>query len=208
MSCMTLSNGICRGCKDNVGGIKKAYFIDVCEVDAMGAFTVDNTNNGVITDYATSASWYSFIPSKHTGNYVETINVSQENGTVYYNGVLTLNYTKAEQSKINTIIEMAKGELAMIFLDENDKYWWLGGIKYTESYSGSPLTISRTVNADSTNGCVIGGTSFQTGTAMADANGGSLTFTCDMGKPAIEVVPGQSSQIKTDLATADTACSC
>lgn len=208
MSCMTLTNGICRGCKDNVGGIKKAYFIDVCEVDGMGAFTTGT--NGEITDYATSVNWYGFVPSKHTGNYVETINVSTENGTVYYNGVLTLNYTKAEQSKINTIIEMAKGELAMIFLDENDKYWWLGGIKYTESYSGSPVTITRNVTADSTNGCVIGGTSFQTGTAMADANGGALTFTCDMARPAIEVIPatGAGAVLSGDLATADTACAC
>lgn len=200
-TCMTLTNGICRGCRDNVGGIKKAYFVNVCDVDSAGTFSVD-TSEGFITDYTNGITWLPFVPTKHTGNYVETINISVENGTVYYNGVVTLNYTKAEQSKINTITELGKGDVAMIFMDGNNKLWWIGGISVTTT-SGIPSAVT----ADSTNGATIGGTSFQTGTAMADANGGSLTFTIDMAHPAMEVRPTSTGKLGTDLATADSVCS-
>lgn len=200
-TCMTLTNGICRGCRDNVGGIKKAYFVNVCDIDSAGTFSVDTTE-GFITDYTNGLTWLPFVPTKNTGNYVETINISIENGTVYYNGVVTLNYTKAEQSKINTITELGKGDVAMIFMDGNNKLWWIGGISVITT-SGIPTAVT----ADITNGATIGGTSFQTGTAMADANGGSLTFTVDMAHPAMEVRPTSTGKLGIDLDTADSVCS-
>lgn len=200
MSCMTLTSGICRGCRDNVGGIKKAFFTNACDLEfyngtGVGAFQLGT--DGEIADYANSISWYPFVPSQHTGNYVETLNVSVENGTVYYNGVLTLAFNKMEQKKRNVIGEMAKGDLAIIFQDENNKYWWIGGLKITDA-GGKPTSVV----ADSSVGCVLGGTSFQTGTAMADSNGGSLTFTIDMAKPAIEVIPKAGGKLESDLESA------
>ena len=207
-SCMTLTSGICRGCRDNVGGIKKAWLIDVCELGKIDKFTLNAQAPGEIQDYTllsafTSLKWFVFTPNKHTGNYVETINVSVENGTIYYNGVLTLPYTKGEQYKLNQIFEMGKGDLAIIFLDENNKYWLLGGVSVVTT-NGYPTEVK----VDTTAGVVIGGTSFQTGTAMADANGGSLTFTVDMAHPAMEIIPKTGGTLATDLQTAESGCGC
>lgn len=211
-NCMTLTSGICRGCRDNVGGIKRAWFANICDLRNIDKFTVDFkeddqgiSGTGAITDYELISTgkinWYCFRPSKHTGNYVETINISVENGTVYYNGVLGLNYNKAEQAKLNTVFEMSKGDLAMIFEDGNGRFWWLGGLNVTTT-GGIPSQVTT----DITNGVVIGGTSFQTGTAMADANGGALTFTIDMAHPAMEVVFSAGGRLDSDIQAAEAAC--
>lgn len=191
-NCMTLTGNICRGCLDNVGGIKKAYFASTkeleCAIGTTGGITLNSTTtSGEIGDitYATGAvcNWFKFEPSKNTGNYVETINISAENGTTFYNGVLTMNYNKQEMTKINTISEMAKGDITILFQDANNKYWLLTGLNATVT-SGIPTAYTL----DGDNGCMLGGTSFQTGTAKGDANGASITFTCDMSRPIVEVV--------------------
>lgn len=203
-SCLTITNGICRDCLDSVGGIKKAYLASMEDINtAVASFTLDATD-GHIEDYAyntgvTELKWYPLVPQKNTSNYVETINISAENGTLYYNGVLTMNFGKMSMLKLNTIHEMAKGDMGIVFLDGNGKYWFLGGLNVTVT-AGVPTAIT----VDETNGCTLGSTSFQTGTAKADANGASLTFTVDMQHPVVEVVP--KTNIAADFATADALC--
>lgn len=204
-SCLTITNGICRDCLDSVGGIKKAYLAAMDELaNGVASFSLSNTD-GHITDYTyntgiTNINWYPLVPQKNTSNYVETINISQENGTLFYNGVLTMNFGKMTMLKLNTINEMAKGDIGILFVDGNNKMWFLGGLNVTVT-SGIPSAIS----VDGTNGCLIGNQSFTTGTAKGDANGASLTFTCDMQHPVVEV-DANGANIAVDLATADALC--
>lgn len=207
-SCLTITNGICRDCLDSVGGIKKAYLCPTQDLYTLLA-SVDPENpitDGHIADYTLAdpnnpVKWYPLVPQKNTSNYVETINISAESGTLFYNGVLTMNFGKMTQVKLNTIHEMAKGDMTVVFLDGNGKYWWFGGLNVTVS-GGVPATFT----IDETNGCTLGSTSFQTGTAKADANGASLTFTCDMPHPVVEVDVENSTKIKADFIAADGRC--
>lgn len=205
-NCLTITNGLCRQCLDSVGGVKKAYLISMEDFnDAIASFSLDATD-GFITDYTyntgfTACKWYPLVPQKNTSNYVETINISAENGTLFYNGVLSMNFGKMTMAKLNTINEMAKGDMGVLFVDGNNKMWFLGGLNVTVT-GGVPTAIT----IDPTNGCVLGNQSFATGTAKGDANGASLTFTCDMQHPVVEVQPKVGGGIETDLATADALC--
>lgn len=205
--CMTLTNGICRGCLDNIGGVKKVYFANTKELYcAEPTFTVSTTEPGAIENISfggTTPKFYKLEPSKNTANYVETINISQENGTMYYNGVLSVNYNKQETLKRNVVSELAKGDSTVIFVDGNNKYWLFTGLNVTTA-GGVPTGFSL----DGDNGCVLGGTSFQTGTAKADANGAALTFTCDMSASAVELIrpAGATTGIWPILDTADEDC--
>lgn len=207
-SCLTITNGICRDCLDSVGGIKKAYLCPTQDLyTQLASVDLENPNvDGHIDDYTYAdpnnpVKWYPLVPQKNTSNYVETINISAENGTLFYNGVLTMNFGKMSQVKLNTIHEMAKGDMSIVFVDGNGLYWWLGGLNVTVS-GGIPTKIT----VDETNGATVGSTSFQTGTAKADANGASLTFTCDMQHPVVQVLPKTGGNIESDFATADALC--
>lgn len=205
-SCLTITNGICRDCLDSVGGVKKAYLISMEDLNSgVASFLLDATD-GHITDYTyntgfTTIKWYPLVPQKNTSNYVETINISAENGTLFYNGVLSMNFGKMTMLKLNSINEMAKGDMGILFVDGNNKMWFLGGLNVTVT-AGVPTAIT----VDATNGCTLGNQSFSTGTAKGDANGASLTFTCDMQHPVVEVQPKVGGQIEADLATADALC--
>lgn len=180
-NCMSLSCGVGRGCMDNVGGLKSIYITDNCLMD----WDLTINSDSVITDYTSNVTWYKFIPAKHSSNYTETINVSAEAGTLYYEGVVTALFNKMTAEKRNTFGELAKGETAVLFVDNNNNMWLVG---------------------EPENGCVFGGTSFQTGTALADSNGNNVTFTCQMAQPAFMVEPATGGKLETDLATADAAC--
>lgn len=182
-SCLTLTSGICRGCMDNVGGIKKLYIIELDEIDFDNDITV-STDGSITNIGASTLKWYVFQPNKNSSNFAETINSSVENGTIYYEQVVTAVFGKNEQRKRNVIAELGKGETVCLVVDSNGKYWLVG---------------------EKDNGCTLGG-SFTTGTTKADGNQWSVTLTVQANAPAIEVIPSAGSQLETDLATADAAC--
>ncbi len=189
MSCMTLTSGICRGCRDNAGGIKKFYVADVTEVVWPLTYDTDSDSPtyGAVTNITLEegAMWYVLQPNKYSSNWQENINVSVENGTLGYEQVVTAVFGKNEQALRNVIAEMAKGDLIMIIVDNNDKMWLVG-------------------NQD--NGAYVSGGNSASGTALTDLNGWNVNFTCQSREPAVQVVPENGGYFKAALDSADAAC--
>lgn len=180
-SCMTLTSGICRGCRDNAGGIKKIYVADITDV----TFPI-TTYNGVITNITLDdADWYVLQPNKYSSSWTENINVSVENGTLGYEQVVTAVFGKNDQALRDVVTELAKGDLMLIIVDNNDVMWLIG----TQD-----------------NGAYVSGGNSASGTALTDLNGWTLNFTCMAKFPANTVVPAEGGDLATALAEADAAC--
>ena len=151
MGCKTLS-GMGLDCRESVGGIKEVYILgDRSEATVTVA-------NDAITAIALEAGSDKFLPykfRKQTGSMVSTINTSEENGTTFVQTDVTLVFHKMEAKKRLEVASLMVGDCAMIVLDGNGIYWYLG--------KDEPVTMTA-------------GTA-GTGTAKGDKNGYDLTLT-------------------------------
>jgi hypothetical protein len=166
-----LTQGYVLDCKDSLGGMTEVLFIAKADV------TATTEASGVITAITKAAGkrFYSYALVKETANFVENINASVENGTVFYQQELTIVLNKLQANTRNEILLLAQSLLVAIAKDNNGSYWYLGkvnGLDITAGNSG-------------------------TGTAIGDRSGYTLTFT---GKEAA-LAPAVSSGIIAALLT-------
>jgi hypothetical protein len=168
MAC-TLSSGIQLSCRESIGGIKYAYILD-----ASGQAIELTESNGVVSGISVggtalgdlSTDMYLFDQIKQTANLVETVNASEENGTVFFTSVLNLVFNKLESTKLNQLkVLAANSKLLIVVKDNNDKLWLVGN----------------------DNGAVVSGGSSESGTAMGDRNGMTIEFTGNHPSPMFEV---------------------
>ena len=107
--------------------------------------------------------------NKNVCNFQETVAIDMTAGTTFYNQILTLVLSRRETTKrtfIDKLIASQK-QLILVILDSNNLYWIVG------ISEGSYVTA------------IDGGT----GTAKADANGYTITFTAMEPIQAFEVDP-------------------
>jgi hypothetical protein len=166
-----LTQGYVLDCKDSLGGMTEVLFIAKADV------TATTEASGVITAITKAAGkrFYKYELVKETANFVENINASVENGTVFYQQELTIVLNKLQANTRNEILLLAQSLLVAIAKDNNGNYWYLGknnGLDITAGNSG-------------------------TGTAIGDRSGYTLTFT---GKEAA-LSPAVSSGIIAALLT-------
>lgn len=145
-----ITNNICKGCRDNVGGIKAAYIVAGCVTG-----TTVNGDGEILTVGATGGTVYEFQVEKNTSSFVETITPSLENGTVFYQQDLTLVFFKLQQAIRNQIRLLAQNTNLKVFVETND-----GSIFYLGEDFGMYLSA---------------GTG-ESGTAFGDRNGYSITL--------------------------------
>lgn len=147
MACL-LNAALPLDCMNALGGLKVAYFL-------AGEITTTTEVAGEITDLIGTGSFYEYQLAKDTAFYSESINVSNVNGTVFYQGELTIVLQKMEAAKRNQILLLAQNrDLRIVFVDNNDVSYIMG--------------LSR--------GSVMSAGTAATGTAVADLNGYTLTF--------------------------------
>jgi hypothetical protein len=159
-NCLTTSS-ICKGCRDNVGGIKAAYVIAGC---VTGVTT--NGDDKIVTVGATGGTVYEFQVEKNTSNFIETITPSLENGTVFYQQDLTLVFFKLQQAIRNQLRLLAQNTNLKVFVETND-----GSIFYLGEDFGMFLSA---------------GTG-ESGTTFGDRNGYSITLQGLEKEPAKEL---------------------
>jgi len=136
MSCC-ITSGITLDCRDNSGGLEYVY---IGCTDLTGGFTV---SGGTLSNYygLTAGSFYKFEVPKQTSSLTETINTSEENGTVFYDQQVTLIFTKWEREKRNQIALLAKNrKLAVVVKDGNGNFWSVGAHRGAHMLSGSAAT--------------------------------------------------------------------
>jgi hypothetical protein len=154
MAC-NLSAGRNEVCKESIGGIQGVYFINY----TTGSFT--KNVNGEVTAVPSGSTLY-YYELKGTSAYTETVNTSRENGTTFFSQELVLNLKKLTNEMTTQLKLMAYGRPQIIVWTMN----------------GDALLVGEREGADVTAGTI------QTGAAMGDLYGYSVTFTGQEKLPA------------------------
>jgi hypothetical protein len=174
MSCY-ISSGIQLGCSDGIGGIKKIYIVGGAGSANGGITGVTQNASGEITG-ATSSSGttiYGFELKRNTSSLAQNVTKSFENGTIYFEQVLTAVFYKYDQDKRNELKILSQNDkIQIIAVDQNDVQYWLGQV----------------------NGMYLSGGSAATGTAYGDRNGFEFVFTGQEPQPA-NVISGTIASV-------------
>jgi len=159
MSCI-LDNGYQLGCKDSLGGIKQVYIASFNDAEV---FTYDAED---VIDTATGTEdFYTFEQRNEQGEFTQTGNHSVENGTNFWEQVVSLVFTKNDAADRNTLKVLAQSTLLVIVKDQNGIYWLVG------ETNGADLTAS-TASA---------------GKSYSDLNGTTISITGKEAAPAREM---------------------
>lgn len=175
MGCPITLKGITLDCATSLGGIKEVWITEYSNVKTV---TVDPESNMISAiTLETSAKWYDYQFRKGTGSLTSTLTVDETAGVNYVANELSLVFTKMETAKRLEITALSIGQLAVIVLDSNGKYWFLGKDDYVSASAGTGAT----------------------GTAKGDSNNYSITLATDSETYPFEI---DSTQIDTILAGA------
>ena len=180
MSC-DITAGFSLGCRDNAGGIKTLYILSGSLPETGVTETL-----GEVTDLSGCGIFYQFDLTRGTSDFTETINGSTENGTVFYESTINAVFLKMQSALRNQMKILAQNPDLKLVIETNnagtegDKFFYVG----------------------KTYGAQLNGGQGQTGTAIGDANGYTLTFTAQEPEPAIPVSGSDLSGILTGISIA------
>jgi hypothetical protein len=173
MSCY-ISSGVDLGCSDGIGGIKSIWVLGASGATAPSVSAVAVTGTtGPITGITGTGVWYNFELKRNTSSLSQNTTKNFENGTIYWEQVLTAVLYKYDQLKRNQLLVLGQNDqIEIIAIDQNDTQYYLGQV----------------------NGMYLSGGSAATGTAFGDRNGFELIFTGQEAAPA-NTVSGTLSSI-------------
>lgn len=175
MAC-DITAGFALGCRDNAGGIKTLYILS-------GSVSSTTESSGELTDISGDGIFYQFDLTRGTSDFTETINGSTENGTVFYESTINAVFLKMQSALRNQMKVLAQNPDLKIVVETNnagtegDKFFYVG----------------------KTYGAQLNGGQGQTGTAIGDANGYTLTFTAQEPEPAIPVSGSTLTSVLTGI---------
>lgn len=147
MACSSYTmSGLAVGCKDSIGGIKKAWFAPygVRTTVSQSTLSIDSSD---IANFKV----YNF--RKATGSMTSTLNTSESAGNSFTTEV-SLQFLKQETSKRLEVMALLMNEMVGVIKDGNGKYWYIGYDYPIEATAGTA----------------------ETGTAMTDLNGYNITI--------------------------------
>lgn len=169
MACSNITSGLVLDCTDGVGGIEVVYIAN----GPVLSFTEDE---GVITEIMIQGStqsvpltpedFYKFEIPRQTASFTETMNLSVENGTLFYNQDLTVIFNKMEAEKRNQILLMAKSNSMIVVFKDNRGALFTVGLK---------------------NGAFMSAGTATSGTAFGDRSGYEITLSGIEIAPAYEI---------------------
>lgn len=142
-------------CKDSVGGLAGVYFLNF----TTGSAT--KNGSGEVTALPSGSTVY-YYELKGNSAYTETVNTSRDNGTTFFSQELVLNLKKLTNEMTTQLKLLAYGRPQIVVWTMN----------------GDALLVGEREGADMTAGTI------QTGGAMGDLYGYSLTFTGQEQLPA------------------------
>jgi hypothetical protein len=173
MSCY-ISSGVDLGCSDGIGGIKSIWVLGTSGATAPSVTAVNLSGaTGPISGITGAGVWYNFELKRNTSSLSQNTTKNFENGTIFWEQVLTAVLFKYDQDKRNQLLLLGQNDkIQIVAVDQNDVNYYLGQV----------------------NGMYLSGGSAATGTAFGDRNGFELIFTGQEAEPA-NVVSGNLSTI-------------
>ena len=161
MAC-DITSGFVLGCRDNTGGIKNLYILS-------GSVTRTSGTDGLITGITGSGTFFKFELFRQTSDFIETINATPENGTVFYDQAVNAVFFKLQSSTRNKVKVLAQNPDLRLVVETNNsgsgQFFYIGANNGAQLLSGTGAT----------------------GTAFGDLNGYTLTFSAQEPVPASEI---------------------
>jgi hypothetical protein len=154
MACALTLNGLILGCRDNSGGVKEVYICDRNQLNLSGVLFTANVITTLPFSVGSTSKFLKYFFKKETANLTTKIESNDTNGTVKYTSTLALKFNKTQTTTAQEIQNLAKGQLAIIILDNNGRYSFLG-------YDNE--VVVKEGNAE-------------TGTNLIDMNGYTISF--------------------------------
>lgn len=189
MSCY-ISSGVDLGCSDGIGGIKSIYVLGASGATApsvtgltySGATAQTGSTysslDTPITGISGNGVWYNFQLKRNTSSLAQNTTKSFENGTIFWEQVLTAVLYKYDQNKRNQLLVLGQNDqIQIIAQDQNDIFYYLGQV----------------------NGMYLSGGSAASGTAFGDRNGFELIFTGQESQPANVIDDATVAQLTATL---------
>jgi len=169
MSCF-ITQGVALGCSDGIGGIKKMYIVG--DGGEVTGYTYD-ANGGVTgATSTTGTTLYGFELKRNTSGLVQNVQKNFENGTIFFEQVLTAILFKYDETKRDILKTISQNDkLQVIAIDQNDTQYLLGQV----------------------NGMYLSGGNAGTGVQFSDRNGFELQLTGQEHEPARVIVGDLSS---------------
>lgn len=173
MSCY-ISQGVTLGCSDGIGGIKTIWVLGATGATEPSVSSVSvSGSTGPITGITGAGTWFQFELKRNTSSLSQNVTKNFENGTIFFEQVLTAVLYKYDQEKRNQLKLLSQNDaIQIIAVDQNDVQYYLGQV----------------------NGMYLSGGSAATGVALGDRNGFELIFTGQEPQPA-NVIDGVLSSI-------------
>lgn len=171
MAC-NITAGRSAQCAQNLGGLRNVYIINY---NAAATHTI---TNGELTAFTASTGYKFELLNGST--FEETVTSSRDNGTTFYDQVLTLNLNTIDAATSEKVALLAKGRPRIIVEDNNNNFFFAG--------------LDR--------GCDVTGGTISRGAAMADKSGYSLTFSGIEKNPAAIVDGSGGTGSATTILTA------
>ena len=150
--------GIALDCSTSQGGIKKAWIADYNTVKA----TISGDKISAI-DTISNFKPYEF--RRGTASLTETLTADETTGNNYVTQELSLVFTKKDTAKRIEMAALSIGQLAVILLDNNGKYFYMGADDYVSASAGGS----------------------ESGTAKGDRNAYTITLKTESATYAYEV---------------------
>jgi hypothetical protein len=169
MSC-DIANGRLEACKDAISGLLNIYFINYGALEIQEV-NYDATNTDVIETWPPAArlSLYKY-ELKGANGFEQTIQTSRDNGTTFFEQVLTVQLKRQDAATHKNVKMLAYGR-PRIVVETRDHQFFLSGLDQ---------------------GCDLTAGAVSSGTAMGDFNGYNLTFT------AMEKLPANFLECTTE----------
>lgn len=155
MAC-ELTKGRALDCRDGIGGIKAVYFVQLADI------TTFTTAAGVLTELVITSNLFKYNLARGTGSYTESVNVSTENGTLFFQPEVNIKLHKMTTADQNELKLLAQNRRLVIFVETNNV-----------NASGKRTILC----AGGVNGMELTAGTVQSGVAFGDMNGYDLTFT-------------------------------
>lgn len=150
MAC-ALTSSYTLDCRDSIGGLVEIYFIEAGNVNSV----TEASGNVTAITKATGKVFRKYEQDRDTAFFVENLNSSIQNGTIFYQQELSIVCNRMQTATRNELLLLAKNRLIAVAKDANGLFWLLGKTRFLYATGG---------NSGS-------------GTASGDRNGYTFTFT-------------------------------
>lgn len=123
MACSIVLKGIPFSCEKNLGGVKALYIADYGNITDV---SVDNTTQMITAITGGDGKFHLYLPAKNSASLTKTLTKDEAAGTLYYTNEVTAQFNRMTTEKRIEMDNLVNGQLAVIVLDLNGVYWYLG----------------------------------------------------------------------------------